>query len=245
MTRRRHLASAVTAALFPALMASAARAQAPEPALPLGATHDPPPFEPPTFAPPTFAPPSADEPPPDTGAEPAEPGAATPAPGSSLVLEVDAGARYRRLYGADISAFELDLMVGRRIRPHFHVGGFALGAIGATQQGLQTRFFSLGAELAFPLATRSRGFLGRLTPALRFRINYADIARITRPGSHFSGVGVGADAQMAVDLFREQTHALYAVGRVGLEGYLTSGEGLSLLSTFAMWGGSLGAGFRY
>lgn len=60
--------------------------------------------------------------------------------------------------------------------------------------------------------------------------------------------GAGADGQLAVDLFREQTHAIYAVGRVSLDGHITNEPGRSLFGTvdlFGMWGGSPGAGFRY
>jgi hypothetical protein len=220
MRRRARVTSSAAAALV-ITMATAVRAQPP-----------PPRFEPPVFA---VAPPEETPQERASGADDEPP---------RLLVQVDAGARYRRMYSADITAFQLLFALGKRVRPYFHPSGFVLAAIGATNQGLQTRFLTVGGEFAFPLAAHTDGFFRRLRPAIRVRANYMDVARITRPDLIW-GFGLGADAQLGVDLFQEGAHAIYAAGRFGLEGYLTQGEGFSLFSGIGMWGGELAVGFRY
>lgn len=163
---------------------------------------------------------------------------------SRLVVRVDAGGRYRRLYTGDIAAFQLSLAVGARIRPVFHASGFILGALGETNHGLDTRFFSFGSDLSFPLAAVTDGFLGRLTPGIRLHLNYSNIERITRPEPIW-GFGLGADLQLSVDVYRQEQHGVYIAMRGGIEGYLSEGEGFSLFGGYGMWGGEAVVGFRY
>lgn len=225
----------VLAALSALLVsASAGTASAQAPAAPGEGRGSAPP--PPVFAPPVFG--------------PAVVGDGEPSPDSTkpsrFLLQVAAGPRYRRMYSADLSAFQLEVAVGGRAFPRFHPSGFLLGALGTTNQGLFSKFLSAGAELAFPQAGSSSAFVDRLTPALRFRLSFIDIDRVTR-SRHIFGAGFGGDAQLAADLYRAGPHALYVLLRVGVDGYLTEGEGAALftLSSFGNWGGEAMVGFRY
>lgn len=243
----RPLVLATLSALLVTASAGAASAQAP--AAPEEGRGSAPP--PPAFAPPVFGQavvgdeePSPDSTPPglERGGQIVEPSTKP----SRFLLQVAAGPRYRRMYSADLSAFQLEVAVGGRAFPRFHPSGFLLGALGTTNQGLFSKFLSAGAELAFPQAGSSSAFLERLTPALRFRLSFIDIDRITR-SQHIFGAGFGADAQLAADLYRAGPHALYVLLRVGVDGYLTEGEGAALFtfSSFGNWGGEAMVGFRY
>lgn len=163
---------------------------------------------------------------------------------SRFLMKVAIGARYRRLYGGDLSAFELDVSLGARKRPGFNLSGYATGALGATNQGLFTKFLTVGVELDFPSKKQGLDFVSRLTPGLRFHFNMIDIDRITRD-KHIFGFGLGLDAQLAVDLYRSDRHGVYALLRGGVDGFLTEGEGFSLFTAFGVYGGEAMVGFRY
>lgn len=239
MKHRRYPVCGAAAALCTAL---AVAAQAQEPPAGGGVAPPPPRFEPPRFTP-VEEPAPAESPPGEPSNNEREPSTPEGEP-SRLLVTAALGARYRRIYSGDIAAFQLEVGLGARIRPFFFLSGFVQGAIGATNHGLQTRFLSAGCQLDFPLAPYTETILRRATLSFRPRFNYADIARITT-SELILGLGVGADAQIAVDLFKQGAHALYLLGRGGVEGYLGEGEGFSFFSGFSMWGGELMLGFRY
>jgi hypothetical protein len=230
-------AAATCLFLSPAIAAAekpeppAAPAQAPSLSVGSAGVGPPPSFDAPVFQVPAQAP---DTPSPDRPATP-----------SHFVVQLDGGAMYRRLLGTDVWMGQLSLAMGNRTSRGLVASAFVSGALGSTNQGLEVRHLAGGGELAFPLSRWwPTGFVSRLTPALRPRVTYDDVARVTTT-QRFYGIGLGLDGQLGVDLWQEGQHGIFAVARLGIEGMIGNSSRLPGISLWGMWGGALGVGFRY